>query len=169
MSEQFRSYVMRGATLMCDKGSHERKINLIYDHGWGIEIKDIEGENGKLHPFMLSKDTIVGDETAAGKVQQNVSWFGCCSGNIKGSEKICLKNPNNSNDPLAYGPKCKPQIVGEWQNIKNDIQIENGEVLSSPLVANSSYLTCACGGLITIKDSGAEYDGGKDRTTDAEN
>lgn len=167
MSEQLKSYVMRGATLICDKGSHHRKINLVYDHGWGIEVKDIADENKKQHPFMLSNDTVVGDESMAGNVQQNIAWFGCCSGNVKDSEDICLKRQDDSSDSIVSGPKCKPQIVGKWENVKSQIEVQNGGICALPLVTNCSYLTCACGGIITIQDSGAAYDGSKDRTMDA--
>lgn len=168
MSEEFKSYVMRGATLVCDKGSHHRKINLIYDHGWGIEIKDIEDENKKEHPFMLSNDTVVGNESMAGNVQQNIAWFGCCDGNVQNTDKICLKNPDNSDNPLVTQKKCSPQIIGKWENVKSQIEVEKGGICASPLLTNQSYLTCAWGGLITIQDSGATYDGSKDRTQNAE-
>lgn len=166
MGEEYKSYVMRGATLVCDKGSHERKVNLIYDHGWGIDVAAIDDENGKQHPFVLSKDIVIGNEGGPGNVQQNISWFGVCSGQIKDSEHICLKKCGS--EETVSGAKCMPKILTDWLRAKENIKLGKRNADASPLVANQSYLVCECGGVIKIKDSGAEYDGSKDKTTNAE-
>jgi hypothetical protein len=62
------------------------------------------------------------------KVMENIMDFGNC------------KNPKN---------KCVPKIVGEWNQAKNDIKINDYFAITT-----ESWLTCSNGGQIKVKESG---------------
>lgn len=164
-----KSYITRGALLQCSCGTHGRKINLIHDHGWRIDVKDIEAENKKPHPFMLSCDKIVGDESMGRLEEQNISWFGVCSAGVKGSEEVILKPDNvlypdkKAND---VGQKCKPVFLGEWTNTKEDILVCSASGEGYPLTT-ASELICKYGGKVRIVEgsNGTEYDGSQDQQT----
>lgn len=55
-----KEYLVRGALLSCDFGSHPRRLNLLKSHG--IYIKD--------HPMIMDSDCIV---------DENITYFGVCS------------------------------------------------------------------------------------------
>lgn len=162
-----KSYVTRGAILVCDCGTHCRRVNLIADHGWGIDVAAIEDEEKKPHPFILSCDTIVGDEGMGATEQQNISWFGVCGAGVKGTDDVTLLpdkilKPNETKN--EYGKKCKPVILSTWQNTKESIEVYSQTGAGYPITTDS-YLVCKYGGYIKIMpdSNGNEYDGKMDR------
>lgn len=130
MSEE-KQYLVRGALLVCDKGSHPRRLNLPKSHGAYV----LE------HP-MINEDDCGTD---------NISYFGvCCAGTPpKGAETVNLvsygEDAENKDAKTVQGPKCCPDIIGKWN------------ALHGGVVTTDSYLICNCGGIITPETSGQEY------------
>lgn len=128
-----KEYLVRGALLSCDFGSHPRRLNLLKSHG--IYIKD--------HPMIMDSDCIV---------DENITYFGVCSspGCTKEGGQITLAGycPKGSKQaaPPATGYKCQPKLLGGWQCVKGNA------------VTSDSYLICACGGLISPVSSGQEFE-----------
>ena len=60
-------YIVRGAAMRCDKGTHQRKINLKTSHGAYV--------NGK--PKMNANDCVP---------EENISYFGICQGSCPEGE-----------------------------------------------------------------------------------
>lgn len=160
-----KSYITRGAILTCDCGTHCRRVNLRVDHGFGIDVADMEDEK-KTHPFILSCDSYDEQKSAESGKRQNISWFGVCKGGVRGSDNVTLKPDTLLNENASkneYGPKCCPQILGDWQNTKGNIEVISNNGTGNPIMSNS-YLVCKYGGVISIMENsnGNEYDGSMD-------
>lgn len=160
------SYLTRGALLQCSYGTHPRRVNLVRDHGWGIDT-ETEGD-GKEHPFMHTGDILVGDETMPAGQEQNISWFGICNSESKpDTETITLVNygeedaEDKSSRGTCNGKKCKPEIFEQWLDGKATVTVKEG-VEYHPIMTNSC-LVCAHLGEIRPVSSGLEYDGSKDK------
>ncbi len=145
-------YVVRGALLRCQFGSHCRRLNLRRCHGVYILNK----------PLVSKQDCKGGAEGA----DINVTSFGICSCSGKSAEQIVhLKKeaPRYSNgsftgettDEIISGPPCIPDILDTWDNTHAETHIgeENEEALTT-----RSFLVCSYGGLIEIIRSGQEDD-----------
>jgi hypothetical protein len=131
MADTDTQYLVRGAMLICDKGSHPRRLNLPESHGSYV----------CSNPWMIESDC--GEE--------NVKFFGVCSSEtppegakVQRFEGYQPKGSEGTVDPVE-GPRCTPDILDKWKNC-------HGEVLTM-----DSYLVCNCGGLITPVTSGQEY------------
>lgn len=131
MSEK-KEYLVRGALLVCNKGSHPRRLNLPKSHGTYVV----------LHP-MISEDDCGED---------NISYFGVCSAAAppKGAETVNLvaygEDADNKDAKMVQGLKCCPNVIGKWN------------ALHGGVVTTDSFLVCNCGGMITAETSGMEYD-----------
>lgn len=133
MSEQNSEiqYLVRGAMLVCNKGSHPRRLNLPKSHGLYVLDKPLINEND------------CGED--------NISYFGVCSSETppKGAETVNLiaygEDADKRDAKKVQGLKCCPDIVGKWSDV-------HGQT-----VTTNSCLVCACGGLITPATSGQEY------------
>ena len=124
-------YLVRGAMLACDKGSHPRRLNLPMCHG----AYAYEG------PLIVSADS--GPE--------NVKFFGVCfsetppeGAEVQEFEGYRPEGSTEEVDPVE-GPRCTPNIIGKWMNCHGDCATTN------------SYLVCNCGGIIRPYSSGQEY------------
>lgn len=127
-------YLVRGALLACEKGSHPRRLNLPMCHGAYSEEK----------PLISETDC----------TEENIKYFGvCCSETPPEGAEVKQFEPyvpegqegnQGSQDPIE-GPVCKPDIVGKWREC-------NGTTVTS-----NSYLVCSCGGIIYPCSSGHEY------------
>lgn len=138
-----KEYVVRGAMLYCEKGTHPRRLNLPKCHG----------------VYLLDKPMIRKNDCIA---EKNISSFGVCTADTPpdGAEEILLGGyvlEGEDADMVedVFGFACKPDIIGEWRSV-NHKSCVTGEF---PAVTIDSYLVCACGGLIKIATSGQEYDG----------
>ena len=120
MADQI-AYVVRGAKMKCDKGTHTRKINLPISHG------SYAHEN----PMMNECDNVV---------DENISYFGICTGGCPSSENINLLTENGG---IATGKICKVKILKKWMNAKEDTLVEGKAALTL-----DSVLVCAYGGQI---------------------
>ena len=147
------SYVVRGALLRCQFGSHCKKLNLPRCHG----------VYARKQPMAHKNDCIGGP---AGPMI-NVPSFGICSCPTNPcTTKITLPREAHRNadgslsgappSGVAVGAPCIPVIVQGWNNAHSKMLIgKEGE----PALLTSSTLTCLYGGLIDIWRSGQE-DGG---------
>lgn len=129
MSDE-KYYIVRGAKMVCDKGTNERHINLPQSHGSYANEK----------PMMNSKDNVAG---------VNVKYFGVCNGDCPaGDGDIAVIDMNGNN---AVGKKCQVEILKEWMKAKKDTLVK-GE----PALTTDSYLVCKYGGKITFVTTGQE-------------
>ncbi len=121
------AYVVRGAKMKCDKGTHKKRINLPTSHG--------TYSNG--NPLMNKNDNVVGE---------NISDFGICKGSCPSSGDITLRKENGGS---VTGKKCMVKILKEWTNTKDD-SLVNGV----PALTTDSILICAYGGIIKFITDG---------------
>lgn len=121
------AYVVRGAKMKCDKGTHKKRINLPVSHG--------TYSNG--NPVMNESDNVVG---------KNISSFGICKGDCPSNETITVVNKKGRS---ITGKKCQVKILKEWINAKEDALVE-GE----PALTTDSILICAYGGQIRFVTDG---------------
>lgn len=140
MSER-EEYLVRGALLQCDKGSHPRRLNLPQCHGvYAME-----------HPMIQEKDCVPVD---------NISYFGVCRAETppKDAEEILLDayvpEGEVSTGKEVQGLRCSPDIVGNWRNCHETTKIKGEERAAT----TASYLVCNCGGIIQPLTSGQEYE-----------
>lgn len=138
-------YLVRGAELLCNCGSHKRKMNLQECHGVYI----------KGHPVVHELDCIQGDE-------ENITWFGVCVNEDLTTENI--KVVLNDGTPMT-GKKCQPHIVGVWMDAYEGTKIvDNGDKIEEDnenpsgckTLTVGSFLICKHGGIISPFDSGQD-------------
>lgn len=139
------AYVVRGALLHCQYGSHCRRLNLPLCHGVYTLKK----------PIMFKKDCVV---------EENIPSFGVCSSpdNPTGGSisyvKEAPRNPDGSftgevASGTVTGTPCVPVIVNVWDDTHDDTHIgKEGE----PALTTRSFLVCKYNGLIEIVRSGQE-------------
>lgn len=134
-------YLVRGAMLYCDKGSHPRRLNLPKCHG----------------VYFKGKPAVRKDDCVA---EDNITYFGVCTSDSppdKAEEVVLsghvLKGESPDRVKDACGMKCSPDIIGEWRAVNKRANI-TGEFAA---VTTDSYLVCSCGGLIKAATSGQEY------------
>lgn len=128
-------YLVRGAIMACDQGTHTRKLGLLESHGAYLEGK----------PQIYSDDSIEG---------VNINYFGICKlGHVSNSEEITLIKCGNDGvkGSTVTGCKCIPKIVGSWRNCKEDNALNGVQV-----VTTESYLVCQYGGIIEPVSSGQD-------------
>ena len=143
-------YLVRGAVLRCEYGSHQRKLNLPICHGVYTST---------MHPLVHEMDCVVGDHA-------NISTYGICSSpqNTQKGAKVTLISENGAN---ITGRPCTPVIVGgKWLNghphtkiAKNRSNAKGSNPRSRTYysaLTTDSFLLCACRGLIKPMTSGQE-------------
>lgn len=155
-ASQQPEYLVRGASLRCNFGSHMRYLDMFETHGVYLEDK----------PVMYKKDCTVGE---------NIMPFGICSsptctlteresffaGAETDQDGNYIQSPD---DRVISGIVCKPEIIGEgWENCKNETKIAKNATpgAASPegfdcyeAITTASYLLCRHGGLIFPLNSG---------------
>lgn len=132
------AYVVRGALLRCQCGSHCRRLNLPLCHGVYALKK----------PVMFKKDNVVGE---------NIPSFGVCSSPDNHTEGcvsyVKESSEDGDSDGVVTGTPCVPVIVDVWDGTHDDTHIgKEGE----PALTTQSFLTCKYNGLIEIVRSGQE-------------
>lgn len=149
-------YVVRGARLFCSCGSHERKLNLLKDHGVYTESFPMVHELDK-------------------ELEKNITYFGVCSSGdpLLNSQSIKLirivyDQEGNPIEDIVSGTMCIPFIIGDWRDTKENVKIiDNGDKDISDkykyredsskgykAVTTKSFLICRYGGIIEPLDSG---------------
>ncbi|GFN32146.1 DUF4280 domain-containing protein [Paenibacillus xylaniclasticus] len=126
------SYVVRGAKMRCQYGTHARRINLPASHGAYV--------NGK--PKMNEEDC---------RLTVNIPHFGICN---------CPNNPNTSTVYLIAedgqqisGRPCEPKLPSRWSNCKEEARVGGRAALMS-----DSIIYCYYQGSITFLDDGQNSD-----------
>lgn len=155
-----KEYLVRGAVLVCSKGSHKRKINLPKCHGIYI------GELPVLHELEYKTECQCGLEKC------NITYFGICEAGPPTETKTYLKTFLNSRDGSSgtvSGCKCEPVIIGRWKNcckktkiidngMKNPadrrMEEKEGKGKGQNTLTMQSFLICKYGGIIEPIDSG---------------
>lgn len=151
-------YLVRGAILKCNCGSHTRGVNLPIDHG----------SKALGNPVLHEMDCRVGDE-------YNITSFGVCKSETppENSETVLLKAVYTEEDKKNKKPSempenvkgklCTPMIIGNWMDTKEDSLIKDNETDNKyPAVSTYSFLVCACGGIIEPQTSGQECNSSED-------
>ena len=151
-------FLVRGALLRCRFGSHQRKLNILKDHG-----------------------VYVGDKPLAHKLDrvefENVMSFGVCSSGSKYLksksvllEKEIIDEKGNVKKENVRGVACIPCILGTWLDTKKKVRlVDNGEkdpldkekdgndaTKGYEILTMNSFLVCRHGGLIEPIDSGQD-------------
>ena len=139
-------YVVRGARLHCEFGSHRRRLNLPRCHGVYVLQK----------PQIHQMDCVSGVEGA----NINITSFGICSSPDKSDGEnirlVCEAAADGTpSEETISGIRCIPKIVGHWESTQEDAKIGAEQ---QPAVITKSFLVCAYGGLIEIVTSGQEFD-----------
>jgi hypothetical protein len=116
MSDGDNYYIVRGAKMRCEKGTHARKINLPVSHGSYVKGK----------PMMNQGDNVV---------NKNISYFGICHECQEGEDIYLIGEDGNQ---LPPGKKCLVQIAGEWSDTKVDTLVEGKAALTT-----DSWLVCS--------------------------
>ncbi|WP_035790378.1 DUF4280 domain-containing protein [Clostridium beijerinckii] len=122
------AYVVRGARMKCDKGTHTRKINLPVSHG----------TYANKNPMMNKGDMVV---------DKNISYFGVCNGDCPSNgADIALVTETGG---IVTGKKCQVKTLNDWINAKEDTLVEGKAALTE-----KSILVCAYGGQIKFVANG---------------
>ncbi|UHA74778.1 DUF4280 domain-containing protein [Paenibacillus sp. 481] len=124
-------YVVRGASMKCDCGSHRRKINLPTSHGSYV--------NGQ--PMMNESDC---------KPVDNISHFGICTGAKNQSGAVIYLIAEETGATIS-GKPCLPAILSNWMKVKENAKVEQKAALTT-----QSELLCELGGLITFLSNGQD-------------
>lgn len=150
-------YVVRGALLKCEYGSHCRKLNLPKCHG--VKIMG--------HPVMNDGDILAGLGDDSDKNIINIPSFGICDSPNKGKigegtidlKKDKPRDPKTgeiigeAQDGIITGKRCKPEFIDNWQQSYSKTKIGNSENYA---ITTNSFLVCKYGGTITILNSGQQ-------------
>ena len=143
-------YLVRGAYLRCQYGSHIRRLNLPESHGFYI----------KDYPLMNAMDNKPGEGSG------NIPPFGVCMAPAgpKGVGTVLLKsekvNPINKKpypgkiDDNVKGPPCTATIVGPWQNAHQETLIGEANRTPSEAITTGAFLVCLYSGIIEPLTSG---------------
>ncbi len=118
MEEELSSaYLVRGALLKCSCGSHERKLNVLKDHGVYVKEKPL------IHQLDKEKE-------------KNITYFGVCNSDSEylDTEEVSLeldiKDENGEvvDTENVKGKRCEPYIMREWMDTKKKVRIvDNGD------------------------------------------
>ena len=127
MADESGEYLVRGALLYCDQGTHPRRLNLPQCHGAYVYG----------NPIIIETDC----------TKNNVKFFGvCCSATppegaeVQRFEGYVPEGSTETAEPVE-GPRCTPDIVGLWQDCHGGTATTN------------SCLICNCGGIIRTVSS----------------
>ncbi|MCT4584569.1 MAG: DUF4280 domain-containing protein [Peptostreptococcaceae bacterium] len=131
-----KAYIVRGARMRCNCGSHPRRINLPVSHGSFINDK----------PVMLETDCI---PDFPPNPLNNIPYFGICSSPLN-QTKIPLTLAHETTKLPIVGTKCAVTIAMPWTNCKKDL------LLNKMALTTDSVLYCVFGGVIKFETSGQE-------------
>lgn len=140
-------YLVRGALLSCDCGSHKRKMNLPKSHGAVVGLEE---------PLVHAKDSLSED---------NITFFGVCTGgNPPPGEDVYFQkegtfDENGNRKSVGFGivtgPVCDPDIIGEWEvPYEATLIADDTNPQGVPSITLKSFLVCSHGGIITPVVSG---------------
>lgn len=134
-------YVVAGAKIYCDEGTHFRRLDLPKCHGVYIRDKAATHEEDSVHP-------------------DNIPIFGVCRSAMNANEAVQYDNPYNP-DLLPFGEgmsfpilgkRCEPK-VGKWLDAKEDTLVDGIAALTVECT-----LACCYGGIIGFVTDGQEVE-----------
>ena len=136
-SEDEYPYIVAGAKIFCDHGTHFRRLDLPMCHGVYIRDKAATNEDDCVHP-------------------ENIPIFGVC---FSGSNPNDLVEYSGSNpeDLLPFegdidfpiiAKECTPNL-GKWLNAKEDVLVDE-----KPALTARCTIVCRYGGIIGFADDG---------------
>lgn len=147
---QNHEYLVRGAVLRCQFGSHTRYLNLPRCHGVYVKGK----------PLIHERDCLVGDA-------HNIPTFGVCSSPdnpCHGEITVNEWDAKHENKKTTKGIPCKPMIIKYWRVPCEETRIGNnpGDSMDGkppgdadyPAVTMNSFLICRYLGIIKPDKSG---------------
>ncbi|OXM85376.1 DUF4280 domain-containing protein [Paenibacillus rigui] len=123
-------YIVRGAKMQCDCGSHKRRINLPESHGSYVNGKPMMNEDDKQFTV-------------------NVPHFGICkSPSNQTGDTIYLISEEGA---TISGPPCRPMLLEKWMKTKASAKVEG-----KPALTTESLLVCGHKGQITFVNNGQQ-------------
>lgn len=126
--EEGARYVVRGAAMRCNCGSHQRRINLPVSHGSYVNEK----------PMMNLDDN---------QPVENIAHFGICASPINQDGSIIYLIAEDGQN--ISGKPCVPTIYAPWINAKEDTKVEGKAALTT-----DSLLICRFEGVIKFISDG---------------
>jgi hypothetical protein len=148
-----KPFLVRGARLRCDQGTHPRLMNLpvchgVYLAGQAMAYKEdyVAGEDGNISPFGVCNSSTPPEETRGTSVTLKLTGEDGTVSNVQGCP-------------------CNPVIVGKWMNCHPTTLIATNESAGAAgddpflrkymeALTMDSFLVCKCGGLIEPIESG---------------
>ncbi|MMZ64578.1 hypothetical protein D1872_269190 [compost metagenome] len=122
-------YIVRGACMACEYGSHKRKLNLPVSHGAFVKDRP-----------MMNEDDYGPD---------NISYFGICQNpDNPSTETIYLVSEEGQQ---ISGKPCKPIFPEKWNNTKETTRVEG-----KPALTSESYQQCMYMGYVGFMTTGQE-------------
>ncbi|MFI3212247.1 MAG: DUF4280 domain-containing protein [Eubacteriales bacterium] len=159
-------YVVRGALLECDMGSHQRRIHLPLSRYNFMKINLNDNSSEVEFDEIMCANDFEAEVIGKSLHEVNIPFFGKCSGTpvqniVEGYKKRAkvvfvdntFKADPNYSSGVIRGNRCIPVIVGGWQNVHDKTKI-----VDSPALTTNSFLICNCGGIIRVVRSGQEDD-----------
>jgi hypothetical protein len=124
-------YVVRGARLRCECGTHERRLNLPESHG----------------SYVCGRPMMNEDDHSP----ENVAFFGICTNPQNPSgETIYLIGENGE---TLTGKPCLPVLPEPWLLTKSSTLVDG-----KPALTTDSFLVCSYRSCIRPQSSGQEGD-----------
>ena len=129
-------YIVAGAKIFCDKGTHFRRLDLPKSHGACIRDLAMTNEDDCKHP-------------------ENIPIFGVCLSSVNPNEEVQYTG-SGSEDLLPFenvsfpiiGKRCCPEI-DKWLNAKDDVLVDG-----KPALTAKCTMVCCHGGIIGFVDDG---------------
>lgn len=139
MSDE-KEYLVRGAKLKCNFGSHPRRMNLPKGHGsYILELSK---------PMVNRNDCIPQLGPKGPENNVNIMSFGACSSPKNDKPSIVFEGTDGKS---CKGKECHPTFSDKWQAYHESMFVNEAEALTT-----DSYLVCLCGGIIKVETSGQE-------------
>lgn len=151
-------YLVRGAKLRCNQGSHPRGLNLPKSHG--IYVNDEEKAIANKYDNIGEYDGMVIDGNAENLVTQpeccNIRMFGICKNPDNPSKNDNVKftaydSEGKKTTLPATGKQCYVQIDGPWERPKEDVMVNDEQAIT-----RGSILKCKFGGTIYVDEDGQD-------------
>lgn len=149
--EKEPEYLVRGAPIICNCGTHSRHLDMMESHGVYVNQKAVAFEDDYK--------------------EANISYFGHCHSpccDLKETISLSMqtnvsadgRNLTESDGRVLVDIKCVPEFNGPWENPYEGTKIsENGREggVYKRAVTTASYLVCRQGGIVYPLTSG-QYD-----------
>ena len=161
-------YVVRGALLECDQGSHERRMHLPETRGIELVIVGDKDDTAVQYEDLMCTSDYLAETEGSNLNDVHIPHFGICKceGNTNDNvsyakrAKVVINKESNKfeedpafKDGVQRGQKCLPVIVGTWENSCLDLKMGSDDVSA---ITTNSFLVCTYGGIIRIVRSGQE-------------